>query len=368
MNGTMRVLLVQTQAENAGAQEVTRVLGNGLAAKGYEISNLFFFKKSATFSEQPNTYYCAKGRPSSLLELMRLLLNLARHIRRTRPDVILTFQHYGNTIAAPVARLVSRAPVIANQVSALQTMNKLVRTFDLMLGLTGVFKAITVNSHDVRHVYEAYPKTYRDKLVHVAHGFAERTSHLSKAQAREFFDLPGNAVLLGCVARLHPLKGLDHAIRMLPMQPDWQLALLGQGADEARLTQLADELGVGDRLHFVGEVAPDRIGDFLAALDVFVFPSLAETFGLAAVEAAQSGVPVVANDLPVLREVLAVEGRAAALFVDAADPEAFAATVSLALDDQNQRASLRQTSQRLKSLYSIDRMVEDYERILARVV
>jgi glycosyltransferase involved in cell wall biosynthesis len=368
MSGTMRVLLVQTQAENAGAQEIARVLGSGLAGKGYEISNLFFFKKSATFTEQPNTFYCAKGRPSSFGELMRLLFNLARHIRRTQPDVILTFQHYGNTIAAPVARLVSCAPVIANQVSALRTMNKLVRAVDLMLGLTGIFKAITVNSSDVRQVYEAYPKTYRDKLVHVAHGFAERTSRLSKTQARELFALPGNAVVLGCVARLHPLKGLDHAIRMLPLEPSWQLALLGQGADKERLTELAAELGVTDRVHFVGEVDPDRIGDFLASLDVFVFPSLAETFGLAAVEAAQAGVPVVANDLPVLREVLAVEGRPAALLVDATNTNAFAMTVSLALNDQNQRASLRQNGQRLKSLYSVDRMVEDYERILARVV
>jgi glycosyltransferase involved in cell wall biosynthesis len=368
MSGGMRILLVQTQAENAGAQEIARVLGNGLAAKGHEVSNLFFFKKSATFSEQPNTFYCVKSRPSSFRELMRLLWNLARHIRRTRPDAILTFQHYGNTIAAPIARLVSNAPVVANQVSALRTMNRLVRAFDLMLGLTGIFKAITVNSHDVRQVYEAYPKSYRDKLVHVAHGFAERTSHLSKPQARELFGLPGNAVLLGCVARLHPLKGLDHAIRMLPLEPSWQLALLGQGEDKARLTELADELGVADRVRFVGEVDPDRIGDFLAALDVFVFPSLAETFGLAAVEAAQAGVPVVANDLSVLREVLAVEGKPAALLVDAANTKEFAMTVSHALGDQNLRASLRQNGQRLKSLYSIDSMVKDYERILARVV
>jgi L-malate glycosyltransferase len=368
MSGAMRVLLVQTQAENAGAQEVARVLGGGLAAKGYEVSNLFFFKKSATFSEQPNTVYCVKSRPSSLSELMRLLFNLARHIRRTRPDVILTFQHYGNTIAAPIARLVSGAPVVANQVSALGTMNRLVRAFDLMLGLTGIFKAITVNSNDVKQVYETYPKTYRDKLVHVAHGFAERTSHLSKTQARELFGLPGNAVLLGCVARLHPLKGLDHAVRMLPRESGWHLALLGQGADKARLMELAGQLGVADRVHFMGEVDPDRIGDFLAALDVFVFPSLAETFGLAAVEAAQAGVPVVANDLPVLREVLAVEGKPAALLVDATDTNEFAMTVSLALNDQSLRASLRQNGQRLKSLYSIDRMVRDYEQILARVI
>jgi glycosyltransferase involved in cell wall biosynthesis len=185
--------------------------------------------------------------------------------------------------------------------------------------------------------------------------------------ARKLFDLPDNVVVLGCVARLHPLKGLDHAVGILPAQPGWHLALLGQGEDKARLAALANELGVADRVHFVGEVGPDRIGDFLAALDVFVFPSQAETFGLAAVEAAQAGVPVVANDLPVLREVLAFEGRPAALFVDTADAAALSKAVNSVLDNQDLRQSLQQSGSRLKRLYSVDKMVADYERILAQV-
>jgi len=246
-------------------------------------------------------------------------------------------------------------------------MNRLVRAFDMALGLAGIFRTITVNSHDLERVYARYPKPYRDKLVHVAHGFAERTSHLSSTDARRQFDLPANAVVLGCVARLHPLKALDHAIRILPAQPGWHLALLGQGEDKARLSEIASELGVADRVHFVGEVAPDRIGDFLAALDVFVFPSQAETFGLAAVEAAQARVPVVAHDLPVLREVLAFEDQPAALFVDTADANAFSNAVRSVLDNQDLRQSLQQSGSRLKRLYSVDKMVADYEKILAQV-
>lgn len=367
MSGGLRVLLVQTQAENAGAQEIARVLGHALAAKGHQISNVFFFKKSATFTEQPNTFYCAGNRPSSLPQLVQMLWKLARYIRRARPDVILTFQHYGNTITAPIAKLVAAAPVIANQTSAPKTMNKAVRAFDLLLGLTGIFKTITVNSRDLASVYAAYPRAYCDKLVHVAHGFSERTSRLNSMEARKQFGLPDNVVVLGCVARLHPLKALDHAIRMLPAQPGWHLALLGQGDDKPRLTELAKALGVDDRVHFLGEVAPERIGDFLKTLDVFVFPSLAETFGLAAVEAAQAGVPVVANDLPVLREVLAFEGNPAALFVDTDNATEFSKAVSRVLDNQDLRQSLQKSGSHLKRLYSVDKMVADYERILAQV-
>jgi glycosyltransferase involved in cell wall biosynthesis len=367
MNVSKRILLVQTQAENAGAQEITRLLGGGLAARGYDVHNLFFFRKSATFSEPPNTAYCLEERPSSLPGLLRLLKNLAGHIRRTRPDVILTFQHYGNILAPPVAKLVSSAPVVANQVSALPTMNRLVRIADRWMGILGFFKAITVNSLDVKRVYDAYPKSYSERLVYVAHGFEARTSRLTREQARKTFDVPNDVVLLGCVARLHPLKRLDTAIRMLADQPEWHLALLGQGADKERLAALASELGVSSRVYFLGEVAPDRIGDFLATLDVFVFPSAAETFGLAAVEAAQAGVPVIANDLAVLREVLSCDGKPAALFADAAEPDTFTKATLSVLGDEGLRASLRQSAQHLKCRYSVDAMVEDYEQIFARI-
>ncbi|MGH2199030.1 hypothetical protein ACQ1Z2_15900, partial [Enterococcus faecalis] len=45
----LHVLLIQTQAENAGAQEISRLLGAGLTARGHRVSNLFFFRKSDSF-------------------------------------------------------------------------------------------------------------------------------------------------------------------------------------------------------------------------------------------------------------------------------------------------------------------------------
>jgi len=113
---------------------------------------------------------------------------------------------------------------------------------------------------------------------------------------------------------------------------------------------------------------PERIGDFLAALDVFVFPSQAETFGLAAVEAAAAGVPVVANDLPVLREVLASDGRPAALFVDAADHRAFTDAISRALHDDALRTDLISAGRGLQARYSVARMVDDYEQLLRSLI
>jgi L-malate glycosyltransferase len=361
---TPRILVIQTQAENAGAQEISRLVGAGLAARGFDVHNVFFFLQSSSFEAPPNTIYCAPSRPGTPLAFLRFLWALARSIRELRPDAILTFQHYGNAIGGAVARLVSPAPVIANQVSARLTMTRLVRAADLAMGSLGLFQCITVNSLDMLREYSRYPDRYRKRLKHVAHGFDQKTPTISQSEGRRSFDLPGDGIMLGCVARLHPLKQLDAAIRVLADRPRWNLALAGQGADRARLKRLASELGVSNRVYFVGEIAPERVGAFLACLDVFVFPSRAETFGLAAVEAAHAGVPVVANDLPVLREVLSYQDQPAALFVDASDTAMLAAAVSRVLEDNALSETLRQNARGLKLRYSVDAMVDDYVQIL----
>jgi len=363
----LHVLLAQTQAENAGAQEITRLLGAGLTARGYRVTNLFFFRKSDSFDEPPDTLYCASSRPGNPLALLRMLWTLGRHVRTLRPDAVLTFQHFGNVIGGGVTRLVSRAPVVANQVSSALAMSWPVRTADIVMGSLGFFDRITLNSQDMEREYSRYPAPYRSRMVHVPHGFDDKALTLSKSDARQTFNLPPDRVLLGCAARLHPHKRLDMAIRLLPDQPSWHLALAGQGADEARLRQLANELGVSDRLHLLGEIPPSRMADFLACLDVFVFPTQAETFGLAAVEAANAGVPSVVTDLPVLREVLSYEGRPTALFVDASDHTKRSAAASRLLTDQHLSDELRQNAKGLRLRYSVDAMVEEYVRILSQV-
>lgn len=328
------------------------------------VHHLFFYRKSASFDDPPNTIYCAPARPGNPLSFLRFLWTLGHQIRTLRPDAVLTYQHYGNAIGGAVSRLVSPAPVIANQVTARWTVSWWLRMIDVAMGSLGVFRYITVNSHDMEREYSHFPASYRARLRHVPHGFDQKSTTLSRDAARRLFDLPANSILLGSVARLHAGKRLDAAIRLLIDQPRWHLALAGQGPQQTGLKHLAEQLGVTSRVHFTGEIAPERIGAFLAGLDVFVFPSEAETFGLAAVEAANAGIPCVVNDLAVLREVLSHQGRPAALFVDASDHAKLAAAVTRMLDDQALRETLRQNGLGLRARYSVDTMVEEYIRIL----
>jgi glycosyltransferase involved in cell wall biosynthesis len=81
---------------------------------------------------------------------------------------------------------------------------------------------------------------------------------------------------------------------------------------------------------------------------------------LAAVEAAQAGIPTIATDLPVLREVLRVDGSPCALFVDTSDEKAFTAAVHRLLEDEKLRVDMISRGKRLKYKYSADGMVHQY--------
>jgi Glycosyl transferase 4-like domain len=235
MNPARRILVIQTQAENAGAQKISRLIGAGLVARGFEVHHPFFFRKTRSFDAPPNTSYCVPNRPGTPLALLRFLWRLGRQIQLLHPDAVLTFQHHGNAIGGPVSKLVSPATVIANHVTARWVMPWLPRLADVAMGSLGFFQCITVNSLDLLHEYSRYPRSNRARIKHVPHGFEQKSSGLCKRAARQAFDLPTDAVLLGSVARLHPGKRLDGAIHLWADQLHWHLAI-GRVAQQASPT------------------------------------------------------------------------------------------------------------------------------------
>jgi glycosyltransferase involved in cell wall biosynthesis len=368
--GPARLLFIQTQAEMAGAQEISRLLGEGLSCEEwggepeFEVHHLFFYRKTAAFDRWRNVHFCLEDSPKGPLSLIRFLLRLVRMVRRIRPDVVLTFQHYGNIFGAPAARLAGVPVVIANHVSAPATISPAARAIDKALGLLGAYDIVTVNSNETWRNYQAYPARYRKRLVHVPHGFEDKSVEVGRQEARAAFGLPPGVLLIGSVARLHPLKQLDAAVAVLARRPALHLAIAGQGPDEGRLRAVAANLGVANRLHLIGDMPPRQIGLFLAGLNAFVFPSTAETFGLAAVEAAQAGVPVVANELPVLREVLTIDGEPCALFADASNVDDFAAKIDMVFQDHKQTAHMVALGRKLAGRYSVEGMVDAYAGLI----
>lgn len=98
-------------------------------------------------------------------------------------------------------------------------------------------------------------------------------------------------------------------IKSLSYLPEHVHALVvGDGSDKLRLERLTEELELASRVHFVGKKPLDSIGDWYKSLDVFVVPRrdsqlCRNVTPIKATQAQALGIPVVASDLPALREV-----------------------------------------------------------------
>ena len=362
-----RIVLLQTQAENAGAQEIARILGYGLQARGFDVHFAFFFRRTEGYDNAPGVFFGADSRPSGPRAAAQMALRVRRCIAALAPDAVMTFQHFGNVLGAPVARLAGAGPVIANLNTSLKALPYWVRAADWLLSATGVYTRTIANSASTAAEFRAVPPPFANRMLRIDHGFEPKPSELSKEAARLALDLPADAILLGMVGRLDAQKNQRALILLLSDNPTWHVALAGQGKTRGELEAMARDLRCHDRVHFVGELSPTRVGTFLKALDVFVFASLRETFGLAAVEAANNAIPVVCHDLGVLREVLSVEGSPCARFADATDTQALATAVHDVLTDPELAATLTARGRRLSDKYSLDSMVDAYVALLEAI-
>ncbi len=116
--------------------------------------------------------------------------------------------------------------------------------------------------------------------------------------------LPGAAPLLVCPGALIAIKGQRFAIEALSDLPQAHLVLAGAGADETALRTLVGQLGLADRVHFLGQVSHDVLPVLMSAADAVVLPSEREGLANVWIEALACGTPLVIPDIGGAREVV----------------------------------------------------------------
>lgn len=104
-----------------------------------------------------------------------------------------------------------------------------------------------------------------------------------------------------CVGLLNPshIKGMPHLLKALSLlqeqRNDWQVDIVGDGPARADYERLKTELALGDKVIFHGTKTKQEVAEFMRQADLFVLPSLFETFSLATAEALAAGTPVLAT-------------------------------------------------------------------------
>jgi glycosyltransferase involved in cell wall biosynthesis len=154
---------------------------------------------------------------------------------------------------------------------------------------------------------------------------------------------PGERIVVGAAARLSKEKGVRYLVEAFARLRRERgstavLRLAGDGPERASLAALVDRLGVTDAVEFLGEIDHAAVPAFLQSLDVFVLPSLYESFGVAAAEASAVALPVVASNVYGIPDVV-VDG-ATGLLVPPADVASLAAAIERLAGDRDLRRDL----------------------------
>ena len=178
-----------------------------------------------------------------------------------------------------------------------------------------------------------------------------------EALSREELGLPGGLPIVLNVGRQTTQKGHKHliaAFEVLQHSRSAHLVIIGREGDGSSALRTAiDESNLEDHVTVIPYT--DRVNDFLLAADVFAFPSLMEGLGTAILEAMAARLPVVASDIPPIREITD-QGRVARL-VPVGDTEALATALERALGaDQTIRHMTDEAHHWVSENYSLHRV------------
>jgi glycogen synthase len=135
------------------------------------------------------------------------------------------------------------------------------------------------------------------------------------------------------VGRLAPQKGVSTLVAAADLLDDQsaQVLIVGDGPERKALERESERIGVGDRLHFVGFFAHDRLPAVLAHADLLVLPSLYEELGTVLLEAMQAALPIVASRTGGIPDV--IEDGVNGLLVPPGEPKALARAIDHILSD-----------------------------------
>jgi len=194
-----------------------------------------------------------------------------------------------------------------------------------------------------------------------------------RARFRAELGIPANAAVICKVARLFHLKGHGYLLRamkrIVEAVPSARLALVGDGILKSELERSAREMGIGERVIFVGLVPPDEIRRCVGMSDVVAHCSLREGLARVLPQSLLCGVPVVSYDIDGAGEAV-IDGETGLLVPPESVDELAEALVRL-LTDRALAARMGETGRRrCLEMFDSEKMVsqiaEAYERILQR--
>ena len=360
-----------------GAEQQLLLLARGLHARGWRVSVVALSGAGGVSGKQ----LIAEGIGFTSLGMRKGLadplgwIRFNRWLRQHRPDVVHAHLPHAAWLAR-WSRLAAPMPVLVDTVHTSATGE---------LGRRVGYRCSRWLPDQVSAVSQAVAQAYlkarmvSEKTLTILPNGVDKSHWKPDPLARESMRRKLHAqdeFIFLAAGRLDPVKDYPTLLAALAGLPEMaglpvsaRLVIAGAGPLENSLRQLAAELGIADRVEFLG-FQPD-LYRWMQAADAFVLSSLWEGLSMAILEAAACGLPSVATDVPGTREAV-MDGKTGFL-ATAADPPAFQAALArmMALPRSEREAMGRKARQFIVERFSLEQVLDRWESLynalLARI-
>ena len=349
----MKVLHVEAGMNLYGGARQVAYLLQGLGRHGVE-SVLVCPRGSAIAGELRGQISCVHEIPMHGDLDLGLIWRLKRILRTERPDIVHLHSRRGaDLLGGIVARLAGVKTVLSRRVDNPElscVARWKYRLYDRVITISeGIRQVLLAEGVDPRRLVCVRSAVSAD-------GYSRQCD---EAWFRQLFGLAGNETVLAVIAQLIPRKGHRYLLQALPALfeefPAARVIFFGQGALEGKLRRQVRAAGLADRVIFAG--FRTDLPQVLPCLDLVVHPALMEGLGIALLQAAGAGVPIVAVNAGGMPEV--VRDGVNGLLVPPGDSAALADAIRRLLSNRPLMQRMGQAGAALiETEFSIDCMVE----------
>ena len=283
--------------------------------------------------------------------------DLTELFKREKPDIVHTHLFLADMWARIAAKRAG-VPVIVTTEHNVNVEYKW-KHHEVNRRLQSLNKAFIAVSGEVKKELMRQDKVPAQKIHVILNGI-----DLARVENRgaKKFHAPPRLITVG---RLFKQKDHETLLRAVAeISTAWNLRIIGTGPLEKHLKTLAKKLGIDSKVEFIG--FREDVPKLLAESDVFCFPSRWEGLGLAVIEAAAAGLPVIATDLPALKEVFK---SGEVKFVKSGDVDGWVRAITEIFEQPAPALKIAaKTQARIKQRFSIDRMVKEYAELYSKLL
>lgn len=359
--------LIDELKVKGGTEKHLFELSTGMAAAGFRIS-VFTLDEGEYAEEFKNnsniSYRCLNVTRIYDLKGLSAVFSIAQYIKQQQVNILQSF-HSASDLIGPLAAILSlrKTRILSSRRDLGYTKSD--RHVQMQRYINFFVDGILANSSAVKQSViekEGYPESQIDIIFNGIDTGVFSTDDSSRQKQRCAMGVNDQAVLVGSVGNIRPVKGYDILVEAAAIVCKSDQAVrfshAGEGALKEQLEARCMELGISDRFNFMG--ANRDVQTFLSALDIYVQPSRSEGLSNAIIEAMAARLPVVATDVGGNPDL--IENDVTGLLTPSEDSSALAEKILQLVRQPTMRSALADRAfNKVLEKFQLTSMIDNYK-------